>query len=63
MVFNTTFNIISVLLVEENGVPQKKHWPATGHWQTVSHNVLSSTPPYEWIRTHNFNGHRHWMHR
>jgi hypothetical protein len=38
MVFNATFNNISVilwqsvLLVEETGVPGKKHWPATSHW-------------------------------
>ena len=40
MVFNTSFNSISailwlsVLLVEQTGVP----------WQTLSHNVVSSTP-------------------
>jgi hypothetical protein len=49
MMFNATFNNISVisclsvLLVEETGVPEEYHWPATG-WQTVSHNVVSSTP-------------------
>jgi hypothetical protein len=50
MVFNATLNNISViswpsvLLVEETGVPREKHWPAAGHWQTLSHNVVSSTP-------------------
>jgi len=44
MVFNATFNNISVicggsvLLVEETG---ENHWPATSHWQTWSHNVIS----------------------
>jgi len=44
MVFNATFNSISVilwqsvLLVEETGVP------VASHWQTLSHNVVSSTP-------------------
>jgi len=31
MVFNATFNNISVLLVEETG---ENHKPAAGHWQT-----------------------------
>ena len=49
MMFNATFNNISViwrsvLLVEETGVPREKHWPAAGHWLTLSHNVVSSTP-------------------
>ena len=48
MVFNATFNNISVislgsaLLVEETGVPVENHLPATIHWQTWSHNVLST---------------------
>jgi hypothetical protein len=50
MLFNTTFNNISailwwsVLLVEETGVPGDHHRPATSHWHTLSHNVVSSTP-------------------
>ena len=50
MVFNTTFNNISViswcsvLMVEETGENQRL---AASHWQTLSHNV-SSTPQYEW---------------
>ena len=45
MVFNATFNIISViswwsvLLLEEMGIPGENHPPATSHWQTLSHNV------------------------
>ena len=45
MVFNTTFNNISVLLVEETG---ENHRPSASHGQTLSHNVLSSTPRHEW---------------
>jgi hypothetical protein len=30
-------------LVEETGVPGENHWPAACHWQTLSHNVVSST--------------------
>ena len=32
----------SVLLVEENRVHRENHGPATSHWQTLSHNVVSS---------------------
>jgi hypothetical protein len=48
--FNLTFNNISViswrlvLLLEETRVPGKNHWPVASHWQTLSHNVVSSTP-------------------
>ena len=43
----------SVLLVEETGVPWENHRPAASHWQTLSHNVVSSTPRLSRIRTHN----------
>jgi hypothetical protein len=48
MVFNITFNNISViswqsvLLVEETGVPGENHRPAASHWQTLLHNIASS---------------------
>ena len=54
MVFNATFNNISailwqsVLLAEETGAPGEYHWPIPSHWQTLSHNVVSSTPHHEW---------------
>jgi hypothetical protein len=47
IVFNTTFNNISViswwqvLLVEETG---ENHRSAASHWRILSHNVVSSTP-------------------
>jgi len=47
IVFNATFKNISViswrsiLLEEETGVP------VASHWQTLSHNVVSSTPRHE----------------
>ena len=50
MVFNATFNNFSViswwwvLLVEETGVPRENHWAVASHWQSLSHNVASSTP-------------------
>ena len=49
MLFNSTFNNISViswqsvLLMEETGVPDENHQPVANHWQTLSHNVSSST--------------------
>jgi len=51
--FNATLNNISiiswrsVLLVEETGVPWENHRPVTSHWQTLSHNIVSSTPRHE----------------
>ena len=50
---NATFNNISViswrlvLLVEETTAPGKNHWPVASHWQTLSHNVVSSTHRHE----------------
>jgi hypothetical protein len=47
MVFNATFNNISVilwqsvLLVEETGVPGENHWPVVSYWLALSHNVMS----------------------
>jgi hypothetical protein len=55
MVFNATFNNISdiswgsVLLVKETGIPGENHQPVESHWQTLSHNVVSSTPCHELI--------------
>jgi hypothetical protein len=34
----------SVLLVEEIRVPEENHQPVANHRQTLSHNVVSSTP-------------------
>ena len=50
---NDTLNNMSfiswrlVLLVKETGVPGENHRPAASHWQTLSHNVVSSTPRHE----------------
>jgi hypothetical protein len=65
MVFNATFNNTSVLswrsvlLVEETGVSEENHQPATRQCQILSHNVASSTPRLSGIRTHNVIGDRH----
>jgi hypothetical protein len=34
----------SVLLMDETGVPGENHRPVASHWQTLSNNVVSSTP-------------------
>jgi hypothetical protein len=53
LVFNATFNNISViswlsvLMVEETGVPGENYRPATSHRQTLSYNVVSSTPRHD----------------
>ena len=58
MVFNATFNNISVIswqpvfLVVEIEVSEENHQPAASHWQTLSHNVVSSTPCLSGIQTY-----------
>jgi hypothetical protein len=53
MVFKATLKqyfsyiVRSVLLVEETRVPGENQWPVVSHWQTLSHNVVSSTPHHE----------------
>jgi hypothetical protein len=50
MMFNVNFNNISiiswqsVLSVEETRVPGENHQPVGSHGQSLSHNVVSSTP-------------------
>jgi len=69
MVFHSTFNNISaiswrsVLLVEGTGVHGKNNRPPASHWQTLSHNVVSSMPHLSRVRTHNVSGDRHWLQR
>ena len=59
MMFNATFNNISViswrsvLLVEDTRVPRENQQPDASHWQTLSHNVVLSTPRQRGICTHN----------
>ena len=56
MVLNATFNYIlviswwSVLLVEETRVPRENHRPDASHCQTLTHNVVPSTPRMSRIR-------------
>jgi hypothetical protein len=58
MLFNATFNNISaisswsVLLAKETREPRANHRPAASHWQTLSHNVVSSTRRLNEIQTH-----------
>jgi hypothetical protein len=62
MVFIPTFNNIlviswqSVLLKDETGVPTQNHRPVKSQSQTLTHNVVSSTPRPSEIRTHNVSG-------
>ena len=53
MVFNATFNnisVISVLLAEEAWISGENPRPAASHWQTLPHDFVSSTPRLELIK-------------
>jgi len=64
MVFNATFNNISVILwrlvflMEET----RENHHCRYHRQTLSHNVLLSTPRLSGIGIHNISGDRHRFH-
>ena len=66
MGFKATFNNISVipwllvLLVEETGVSIENHRPTASHSQSLSHNVVSSTPRQSGIQTYNVSGDMQW---
>ena len=53
MVFNTTFNHISVISLAVscigggNVVTGENRHPVASDWQTLSHNVVSSTPHHD----------------
>ena len=43
-----SYNMASVLLVEETRVPGENHRPVANRRHTLSHNVVSSTPRHWW---------------
>jgi hypothetical protein len=53
-----TYILVVSFIGEGNRSTGEKHRPVASHWQTLSHNVVSSTPCHERVRTHNFSGHR-----
>jgi len=53
----------SVLSLEETGVPGENNRRAFSHSQTLSHNIVSSTPRLSGIWTHNFSNNGHCLHR
>ena len=64
LILQTTICIVAVsfIMVEETGVHGENHCPAASHWQTLSHDVVSSTPRLSGIRTHNASGDKYWLH-
>jgi hypothetical protein len=53
---------IKVLVYKETGVPGENHQPVASHWQTLSYNVVLSTPCLSRVRTHNVSGDTYWLH-
>ena len=47
--------VVVILFVEETRVPGENHRPVTSHWQTLSHNVVSSTLRLSRVQTRNVN--------
>ena len=45
------------------GCPGENHRPVVSNWQTLSHNVVSSTSRLSGVQTDIFNDDRHWLHR
>ena len=66
ILFNATFNTISVLSWRQFywwrklEYPKKNHRPAASHWQTLAHNVVSSTHRLRRIQTHNVRAANFW---
>ena len=48
------------LMVEETSVILGQTRPAASNWQTLSHNVVSSTPHH--VEESSSSGKRHWLH-
>jgi len=50
---------------EGNQSTRRKSKPPTcvSHWQTLSNNVVLSTPLLSLVQTQNASGDRHWLHR
>ena len=59
MMFNATFNNISViswrsvLLVEETRVPGENHRPAASHCQTLSNEIQNTSQKMSWYTNYN----------
>ena len=62
IVFHENKGWVKVVAFQCHFYGGENHQPAAGHWQTLSHNVVSSTPRLSGVWTHNISGDKHWLH-
>ena len=62
MVFNATFNNISVISRRSVLLTEETRLPGESYWQTSSHNDVSRTHRHELGSNSQLNGDRHWLH-
>ena len=63
IVFNASYIVAVSFIGGGNWSGWRKPLTCTSHWQTLSHNVVSSTPCLNRIRMHSISGDGHWLNR
>jgi hypothetical protein len=59
LIFSVEAKYDKCMMYSTTSYHQENHQPVGSHRQTLSRNVVSSTPRHERVRTHNFSDDRH----